>query len=96
MSSTLEPVALCALYVDRANQHDLQGLEYGRSGRLGDEICLAVEVCVASGEMQLTAMVNGVLKVAPTVLTSCSFAMELWPYVAVCGHVTEMRLVRCE
>ena len=45
------------------------------------------------GAMQITATLNGVVVVAPTLLVRCSFAMELYPYAAVCGKVCALRLV---
>lgn len=65
--------------------------------RVGDVLTLtATRSGRAEGEMQLSATLNGIQVVLPTLMVRCSFAMELWPYVAVCGHVTAVRLIACE
>ena len=58
----------------------------------GDELRLVARGG-ADGEMQLSAWLNGEVVVQPTQMYLCSFAMELWPYVAVCGRVGAVRLL---
>ena len=68
--------------------------------QLGDELRIIAQ-CTGSdgshahgqGGMSLSATLNGEPVVLPTPMLCCSFAMELWPYVAVCGRVTAVRLV---
>ena len=62
--------------------------------KMGDELTvIAQRSGRMPGEMQLSACLNGVPVVLPTLMVRCSFAMELYPYVAVSGHVTAVRLV---
>ena len=56
MSSTLEPVALCALYVDRANQHDLQGL----ADMLADDVDMFGGPCDIVGLTEFFAASPGI------------------------------------
>ena len=44
-------------------------------------------------QMALSASLNGKAVVLPVEMAYCSFAMELWPYVAVCGRVTAVCLL---
>lgn len=70
--------------------------------QLGDELRIIAQ-CTGSdgdhgpgqgqGQMSLSATLNGEPVMLPTPMLCCSFAMELWPYVAVCGRVTAVRLV---
>lgn len=62
--------------------------------QLGDELRVIAQ-CGGGGpgEMCISATLNGRPVVLPTRMVRCSFAMELWPYVAVCGRVTAVRLV---
>ena len=63
--------------------------------QLGDELRLTAQrTGRLDGEMCLSATLNGAPVVLPTLMVRCSFAMELWPYVAVCGRVTAVRLLR--
>ena len=60
----------------------------------GDELRVVAQSSIAvPGEMKLSATRNGEPVVLPTLMVRCSFAMELWPYVAVCGRVTALRLL---
>ena len=72
--------------------------------QLGDELRIIAQCGVrpyttvwgpdlSAGGMSLSATLNGEPVMLPTPMLCCSFAMELWPYVAVCGRVTAVRLV---
>ena len=65
--------------------------------QLGDELRIIAQCGAATslsdGGMSLSATLNGEPVMLPTPMLCCSFAMELWPYVAVCGRVTAVRLV---
>lgn len=43
--------------------------------------------------LELVAHRNGAQVVLPMTMTRSAFALELWPYVAVCGRVTSLQLV---
>ena len=59
----------------------------------GDELRVSAQCSGRDGEMFISATLNGHRVVRPTLMVRCSFAMELWPYVAVCGRVRAVRLV---
>ena len=59
----------------------------------GDELRVSAQCSGRDGEMFISATLNGHRVVLPTLMVRCSFAMELWPYVAVCGRVRAVRLV---
>merc|ERR1712228_140243 len=62
---------------------------------LGDELRVTAQHSASEpGEMQLSATCNGRVVVSPTIMVRCSFAMELWPYIAVCGRVSAVTLLR--
>jgi len=69
---------------------------------LGDDLRLTAEAFDAAGAvdgdegrpvMTISASLNGQEVVTPIEMPYCSLAMELWPYVAVCGRVTAVRLL---
>lgn len=59
----------------------------------GDELRLSAQCSGRDGDMFIAAALNGHPVVLPTLMVRCSFAMELWPYVAACGRVRAVRLV---
>ena len=58
-----------------------------------DELRVTAQCSGCDGEMFISATLNTHRVVLPTLMVRCSFAMELWPYVAVCGRVRAVRLV---
>ena len=64
---------------------------------VGDELRLTARVPGLGkpppAHLELTADLNGEQVVLPMYMDRSSFALELWPYVAVCGRVTALRLV---
>lgn len=66
---------------------------------VGDELRITARVAPAGVEtthddsLVLEAHLNGVQVVRPMLMRSSAFALELWPYVAVCGRVTAVRLM---
>ena len=54
---------------------------------------ISSDAAEVKGMMMLSASLNGENVMEPAQMFYCSYAMELWPYVAVCGRVTAVRLL---
>ena len=61
--------------------------------RESDELRVTAQCSGPDGHMFISATLNGHSVVLPSLMLRCSFAMELWPYVAVCGSVRAVRLL---
>jgi hypothetical protein len=76
---------------DEKRVRNPEGVRWGTDElHVGDELVLTA---LPSYGMRLAATLNGRDVVLPMPMPRCSFAMELFPYVAVCGRVTAVRLL---